>query len=190
MDINSNVNPLSEKITQKMRDQLGDTLSTLKEHAFDICKNKTNNEINISNIRTGNRTGINIASQCNNHSYIGSYHTHPDDLARLSAKDIIFACNSNIQCVGGVLDNKINCFIRKNENNTNTKCIEDAINFRRTMELPIEKDAVALRNILVKKKIPYNHVNKLMEKHVKNIHLYEERIKKLTDKYFDSINIK
>lgn len=113
-----------------MKDLLQDTKQNKLERGFDLCSNIITKELSARNICTGSRCEIRPKSKCKyGEGMEGGFHTHPDLTSKPSLADLVMGLQFGIECVGGVKDNSIKCFVKKQfpfreEQNITTRAVE------------------------------------------------------------------
>jgi len=98
-----------------------------REHGMSLCIRK-NKKVVPGKESIGDFDSIDIPETCKRKEdkYLGSFHTHPrPSEARFSAMDLFSSCDkrSKIDCIGMNKEGEIQCFIKRNPNES---CQEDA----------------------------------------------------------------
>ncbi len=103
---------LSDKIIEKMRDKIKRNERVKKELGFSLFQK---NNILIDRWHcTGNKGSIFPSNKCiNGEELVGGFHTHPHKNSEPSIGDMQNAYREGFECIGGFLDQKIVCYIRK-----------------------------------------------------------------------------
>lgn len=114
MPIKLNGFKLRDNTISTMKGLLRDTKQDKLERGFDLCSNITTKELLARNICTGSRCQIMPKRKCRfGEGLEGGFHTHPDLTSKPSLADLVMGLQFGIECVGGVKDNSIKCFVKK-----------------------------------------------------------------------------
>ena len=151
-------------VMKEMDEQIKDTHETGKEHGMSLCADKKAHTINVGYKSVGTEMGISISERCRkkNETYMGSFHTHPDDSeAAASAQDLFSSCleMSNLDCIGKNKKGEIVCYVKKEKKSS---CVNDAEPLKDIEDVFHEIPEDALRVI---KKDLYEEVDKVAAKH-------------------------
>ena len=103
---------LSDKIIKKMKDKIDKNKSTKLEFGFSLFQK---NNILIDRWHcVGDEGCIFPSDKCiNGEKLVGGFHTHPKSNSDPSIGDLENAYREGFECIGGALDTKITCYVRK-----------------------------------------------------------------------------
>jgi len=105
---------LTDKTIEKMRNKLKRNERVKRELGFSLFQ-KNNMLIDRWHC-TGNKGCISPSDKCiNGEELVGGFHTHPDDNSDPSLGDMQNAYREGLECIGGFLDQKIVCYVRKDK---------------------------------------------------------------------------
>lgn len=195
---------LPENITKLMREQLENSNKTDVEFGFTMCANRYN-IIEAKNIKKGiehgkGQTGIFIEASCpSRFKSIGTYHTHPDAISRGSAGDLLNTCDKKTNCIGGGEDNKIKCYTKK-ENIDKIDCTKEFTELISLVEKPLRRKYTEILNDN-RELIEISKINSKVDKRIaalnkkvrefnKEYKIFDQRLLKLQNKYFNEIELK
>lgn len=210
---------LRDNIIDKMKDQLGKTHTTGLEHGFIFCSRHTpEGDVLIDEehcVGTECKMTFNAICKNKDETFVGDYHTHPEETSLISEIDIPGTCYLGIGCIGGTKDNEINCFITK-KNINKDDCISDAkASYKKNLSTNLESDKIDEEREKLSKMIADHNrkadgsiiypeeidkeaerLSQLKDKLNDRIHRSNEKIKKywefrngVTNKYFEKHRI-
>lgn len=105
---------LTDKSIKKMRDKIKRNETLKRELGFSIFQK---NNVLIDRWHCiGNKYFISPSDKClNGEELVGGFHTHPEANSEPSLGDLLNAYSEGLEIIGGFLDQKIVCYIRKVE---------------------------------------------------------------------------
>lgn len=214
MSIKLNSFVLPKNVIERMNIELKRSNKTGLEYGFSLCTMPETNIIIDKQHCVGEQCKIKIERKCDEkEKYVGSYHTHPDGSARMSSADMVSACLVDINCVGGE-ENKIKCFVRPKiqpewkHAAKSLVCHYASKEFYEKIEMPMNKkfDEIHTESTKIKESvnryikgevINKEELNTRIRIHNNNIRQfakdaekYDQRIGKLIDEFFNTIEIK
>lgn len=172
---------LSNNIIKKMRDSIKKNKSIKRELGFSLFQ-KNNRLIDRWHC-TGSKNCIFPSDKCiNGEELIGGFHTHPEANSEPSIGDLQNAYVEGLEIIGGFLDQKIVCYVRKVKfDNAHL----DDIKLTREKVIGMFNLVEAIKNIKPKFLDEY--------KRAKIINEYEETKRKektrILEKYFEVIEL-
>ncbi len=130
---------LPDKIIDIMKQKIKKTEEIKKELGFNLCKIENNNELIDDTHCIGTECTMPLSKTCKTGIKVGTFHTHPGEDSEPSFPDLWNGYYNGIECIGGVTDKKIACYVRKDkERNPEINKIF-AINSERFKSLRAEK---------------------------------------------------
>lgn len=115
-NINSSI--ITDDMIETMKKKVEKTTIIRRELGFNLCKVEDSDVLQDDIHCIGSNCAIRLASDCKTGKKIGSFHTHPrngDATSNPSLSDLENAYLFGINCVGGVEDKKIRCYVRKDK---------------------------------------------------------------------------
>ena len=184
MRLNSFVLP--DDIIQKMKDSLGRTHKIGLEHGFVLCsRNTPDGDILTDNSHcAGTECEITLKPTCKDkhETFVGSYHTHPDDTSLISEIDMKGSCYRKIDCIGGEKDNRISCFVTKKHIDKDMCKMQADISHRTNISVNNESDKIDKEKEMLLKIIDnYNSKVTTSKGYSRKLEIAEKSLKRLKD---------
>jgi proteasome lid subunit RPN8/RPN11 len=159
---------IPQSTMNEMMDQIHKTHKTGKEHGMSLCTR--DREVIPGNKSIGTERGIYISETCANKkdTFVGSFHTHPDDSeAAASAADLFSSCLriNNLDCVGKNSKGEIVCYDKKKKGKVCTNEAEPLLDIENAFYDTPSGDLPNLKKEL------YNEVDKVADKHFTKIRI-------------------
>ena len=112
---------LPEDIVTKMKERIEETKKARVELGFGLCRLKSN-IVRSGEECTGEKCMILVREICPQAGlYVGGFHTHPTASAKPSIADLLHAYRNDVECIGSVKEDKIQCYIRVEPKNPQTE---------------------------------------------------------------------
>ncbi len=119
MSININSFILTDNMIELMKEKLKKTESLNRELGFNLCKVDESNELKDDTHCIGSDCRITLETVCKIGKKVGLYHTHPrnggEGTSNPSIADLQNGYFYGMNCIGGIVDQKIRCYIRKDK---------------------------------------------------------------------------
>lgn len=106
---------LSDNIIEIMKQKLKKTEDIKKELGFNLCHIDDNNELKDDTHCIGSECNMPLAKTCKIGNKVGTFHTHPKEDSIPSLPDLWNGYFYGVECVGGTVDQKITCYVRKDK---------------------------------------------------------------------------
>jgi hypothetical protein len=167
---------LTDNIIDVMKQKLKKTEDIHREFGFNLCHVEGSNELKDDTHCIGKECSIQLEKTCKTGTKVGTFHTHPRADSSPSLPDLLGGYYYGIECIGGIADKKIVCYVRKDkERNLETNKIFST-NTKRFKSLSTE-----IAHNITKQRGYKIHMAKL-----RDLWYTRDFLKK---KYFDTINI-
>lgn len=106
---------LSDNIIDIMKQKLKKTRDINRELGFNLCQIEGSNELKDDTHCIGDECHLPLAKTCKVGTKVGTFHTHPGQDSTPSLPDLWGGYYHGVECVGGVTDQKIACYVRKDK---------------------------------------------------------------------------
>jgi len=183
---------LSDDTIKRMKDMLKGSRKNKVEFGFGLCRPKDNNTLIDRGHCIGTLCEIDIGKSCKpDETFAGTYHTHPIGRPYMNMTDMRISCLTHMACVGGGKEDKIKCFVRKDDISI-TDCYKDMKSYEPQEDL-LEKQDIKVRDMIngaLRGRSSMIDTLKLVGKHNKDMAEYYRKRWELSNKYFNMINIK
>lgn len=134
MPKNLNSFVLPDSVIDVMKQKLEKTEKIRRELGFNLCQIGDSKELKDDTHCIGSECAIVLEGTCKTGKKVGLFHTHPEKgKSDPSIADLDNAYYYGINCIGGVNDKKIKCYIRKDKT-INTKDIKTIRYYREQFE--------------------------------------------------------
>lgn len=115
MPKNLNSFVLPDSVMEIMKQKVRKTEIIHKELGFNLCKIEGSNELKDDTHCIGSECSMPLAKTCKIGEKVGTFHTHPKADSEPSLPDLWGGYYYGVECVGGVKDKKIACYVRKDK---------------------------------------------------------------------------
>lgn len=115
MPKNLNSFVLTDNIIDIMKKKMEKTENIYRELGFNLCHIEGSNELKDDTHCIGTECSLPLEKTCKTGSKVGTFHTHPTGDSVPSLPDLWGGYYYGTECVGGITDKKIVCYIRKDK---------------------------------------------------------------------------
>jgi hypothetical protein len=167
---------LTDNIIEIMKQKLKKTENIHREFGFNLCHIEGSNELKDDTHCIGKECSILLEKTCKIGNKVGTFHTHPKADSTPSLPDLWGGYYYGTECIGGIADKKIACYVRKDKERDLETNKLFATNVKRFKSLSAEKE-----HHITKQRGYQVHMAKFRDlQYTKDF---------LQKKYFDTVNI-
>jgi hypothetical protein len=115
MPKNLNSFVLTDKIIDIMKQKISKTENIRREFGFNLCHIEGSKELKDDTHCIGTECRMPLAKICKIGKKVGTFHTHPRSDSTPSLPDLWDGYYYGTECIGGTVDKKVVCYIRKDK---------------------------------------------------------------------------